>query len=147
MRNCYLLLIILCVAFSTECVNAQGLYGGLDISYGIPAASDQYLQAKTVESTPPDQFVSIANINTSVGQGLGAHLLLGYNLNPTFGFEFDVSYFLGSPTRIEERTTPSAWLGNPPSGANSGTGIRYNEVSSNQIRVAPTAFSPSRRWC
>jgi len=132
------LLLTICLVLCVSSLSAQGLYGGLEVSYGIPASGDQYLQGKTVESSPPDQFVSIGNINTTVGQGLGAHLLLGYNFNPTFGFEFDVSYFIGQAARIEERTTPDAWLGNPPDGVAAYSGIRYNEVSSNQIRVAPT---------
>lgn len=135
------IIMILCL-FSLSTVTAQGLYGGLEVSYGIPASGDQYLQGKSEEIdislSAPISYKSIANFNTSVGQGFGAHLLLGYNFNPTFGFEFDITYFISSPTRIEERSTVEAWQGNPPAGALSGPGIRYNEVSSKQIRVAPT---------
>lgn len=138
MKNRLNLILTICFTIFSFSLSAQGLYGGLEVSYGLPASADQYLGAKTVENIPPADLISFANINTTVGQGLGAHLLLGYNFTPSFGFEFDVSYFIGSAARIEERTTEKSWIGNPPALATGGPGIRYNEVSSQQIRVAPT---------
>jgi len=143
MKNRLNLILALCFTLCSLNISAQGLYTGLDISYGLPASGDQYLNGKTVETRPSSDpavvaFESFGNFNTSVGQGLGIHLLLGYNFNPSFGFEFDVSYFMGQATRIEERNSTEAWLGNPPGNGLVGPGIRYNEVSSRQIRVAPT---------